>query len=96
MRQVFSACLKSAVVIPVDGTDRFVVEVDVEPRQQFCKHHVAFFYDFNNTKKYYLREGESSNETCNLKSLVLKVQENADRLEKLNPWYKIVTDGWAA
>lgn len=27
MRECFSACLKSAVVIPVENTDRFVVEV---------------------------------------------------------------------
>ena len=84
MRELFSACLKSAVAIPVDDTDWFVVEVDVEPRQQFCKHSVAFFYDFNNQKKYYLREEESSNGTYDLKTLVLKVQENADRLEYQN------------
>ena len=81
MRELFSACLKSAIAIPVDDTDRFVVEVDVEPRQQFCKHSVAFFYDFNNQKKYFLREWESSNKPDDMETLVSKVQKNANRFE---------------
>jgi len=79
MRVCFSACLKSAVAIPVENTNRYVVEVDVEPRQEFCKYRICYFFDFDNKKKYYMREGETSVGCNDLKKLYEKVQENADR-----------------
>jgi len=53
--------------------------VDVEPRQLYCKYLCVFFFDFDNKKKYFLREGESSIEYTELKKLLPKVQENANR-----------------
>ena len=79
MRNCFSACLKSAVAIPVEGTNRHVVEVDVEPRQEFCKYLIAFFFDFEKRKMYYIRVGETSVSCSDKEKLFSIVLENADR-----------------
>ncbi len=59
--------------------NRVVIEVDVEPCQSFCKYLVVYYFDYDNKKKYFVREGESSVEHTQLKTLISKVTENANR-----------------
>ena len=60
---------------------RVVIEVDVEPCQSFCKYLVVYYFDFDNKKKYFMRDGESSIRHKDLKTLISKVKENANRFD---------------
>jgi hypothetical protein len=53
--------------------------VDVEPREDFCKCLMVYFFDMKNQRRYYLREGDSSVEYSKKEVLYEKVKRNADR-----------------